>query len=196
MKMSKKLKTIISVMMMVAMVITMLPKADIVRAADGMDINFHFYDKGQKYGGKVFLQYWQEGTATFSTEVTKNADWGVNVYPLNAEASEGDDWYGVNMKGSCEGFQFLDDKPNTSKNYTGSQYNVAMKNFKGDLYFMDGVWYTENPVKKADAEKFKLIEPKEEFYLVGEDTLLGKKWDNTDLTHKFSKMQMEHFLMN
>ena len=56
MKMSKKLKTIISVMMMVAMVITMLPKADIVRAADGMDINFHFYDKGQKYGGKVFLQ--------------------------------------------------------------------------------------------------------------------------------------------
>lgn len=187
MKMSKKLKTIISVMMMVAMVITMLPKADIVRAADGMDINFHFYDKGQKYGGKVFLQYWQEGTATLSTEVTKNADWGVNVYPLNAEASEGDDWYGVNMKGSCEGFQFLDDKPNTSKNYTGSQYNVAMKNFKGDLYFMDGVWYTENPVKKADAEKFKLIEPKEEFYLVGEDTLLGKKWDNTDLTHKFSK---------
>ena len=68
MKVSKKIKKIFSVILTIAMVITMLPQGQLIKAADGMDIDIHFYDAGQAYEGKVYLQYWQPGTATISTE--------------------------------------------------------------------------------------------------------------------------------
>lgn len=174
-------------MLMVAMVVTMLPKGQFAKAAPvKMDVHFHFYDKDQKYAGKVFIQYWG-GSAELSTEETTNEDWTVKVNPLEAEASEGADWYGVTFKGTCEGFQFLDEHPNTTKNYTGSVFNAAMKDYTGDLYYMDGIWYKENPVKKTDAAKLEIIEPKDEYYMVGPKALFDSEWDNTDLSHKFTK---------
>ena len=69
MKVSKKLKQIVSVILLIAMVITMLPNGQLIKAAeDGMNINIHFYDEDAAYGGKVYLQYWQEEDATVSTE--------------------------------------------------------------------------------------------------------------------------------
>ena len=183
MKVSKKIKSIISVIVAVAMVITMLPQGQLVKAATEMDINIHFYDTDQKYAGKVYLQYWQEGTAKLSTKEEAFEAWNCNRFPLTSEEStEGADWYGVNIKGSVEGFQLLDE---TGKNYTGNFYNVAMKTYEGDLYYKDGVWYTENPVKKADAEKFKLVEKKDVFYLVG--SIIEPSWDITNLNYPLEK---------
>ena len=60
MKVSKRIKSIISVIVVVAMVITMLPQGQLVKAATEMNINIHFYDTDQKYAGrKVLLQYLQ-----------------------------------------------------------------------------------------------------------------------------------------
>ena len=57
MKVSKKLKKIVSVLLAVVLIITMLPKGQIVKAADGgMNVKFHFYDVDKKYAGKVYLQ--------------------------------------------------------------------------------------------------------------------------------------------
>ena len=128
MKVSKRIKSIISVIVAVAMVITMLPQGQLVKAATEMNINIHFYDTDQKYAGKVYLQYWQEGTATVSTKAEVFEKWKCNRFPLTSEEStEGADWYGLNIKGSVEGFQLLDE---TAENYTGNFYNVAMKNTK------------------------------------------------------------------
>ena len=87
MKVSKKIKKIFSVILTIAMVITMLPQGQLIKAADGMDIDIHFYDAGQAYEGKVYLQYWQPGTATISTEGEEFAAWNVTRYPLLSEES-------------------------------------------------------------------------------------------------------------
>ena len=74
MKVSKKGRVIISVLLTIAMVITMLPSGQLVKAADesgaaGMNINIHYYDKADAYAGKVYMQYWQPGTATVTVDV-------------------------------------------------------------------------------------------------------------------------------
>ena len=159
----------------------MLPSEQLVKAADtGMDINIHFYDKDQKYKGKVNMQYWQEATATVST-VGVAYHWGdndVKLYPLTAETdTEGADWYGINLKGSVEGFQFTDADPNTSQISTGSVYNASMASYKGDLYYRDGVWYKDNPIKNANAAKLELVTAKEVYYLVGDESLISAGWN-------------------
>lgn len=184
MKKKASFKRIISLVVVLAMVITMLPEGQLIKAAIGMDINIHFYDSKKAYAGKVFLQYWQQGTATISTEEEDFVEWGVKRYPLaSEEATEGEDWYGLNIKGSVEGFQFLneDGKLNTA----GSVYNGAMSKFTGDLYYMDGVWYEENPVKKADAKKFELATAKDVFYLVGD--IVKPSWQIANLNYPLEK---------
>ena len=184
MKAKTSYKKIISLVVTLAMIITMLPQGQLIRAATGMDINIHFYDTDQKYAGKVYMQYWQPGTATISTDVEEFEDWKVDRYPLvSEETTEGEDWYGLNIKGSVEGFQFLneDGKVNTG----GTVYNAAMKDYTGDLYYMDGTWYKENPVKNADAEKLELVTAKEVFYLVGD--IITPVWDITNLKYPLSK---------
>lgn len=184
MKAKTSYKKIISLVVTLAMIISMLPQGQLIRAATGMDINIHFYDTDQKYAGKVYMQYWQPGTATISTDVEEFEDWKVDRYPLvSEETTEGEDWYGLNIKGSVEGFQFLneDGKVNTG----GTVYNAAMKDYTGDLYYMDGTWYKENPVKNADAEKLELVTAKEVFYLVGD--IITPVWDITNLKYPLSK---------
>ena len=95
MKVSKKLKSIISAILVIAMVITLLPNGQIIKAAEGMNINIHFYDKDKAYAGKVYMQYWQPGTATVSTKKEHFDSWDVDRYPLEDEsATQGEDWYG------------------------------------------------------------------------------------------------------
>lgn len=193
MKVSKKLKKIVSVLLAVVLIITMLPKGQIVMAADGgMNVTFHFYDVDKTYAGKVYLQYWG-GSAEISfnkeaVEPETYSPWNVQCYPLTSEeATEGEDWYGLEVKGSMEGFQFFDVDPDKSKNCSGNVYNASMASYEGDLYFKEGKWYTENPVKNEDAAELKLLEPKMEFYLVGDQSLLGANWDPKDTTHRFTE---------
>lgn len=186
MKVSKKLKQIVSVILLIAMVITMLPNGQLIKAADdGMNIDIHFYDKDAAYGGKVYLQYWQEGTATVSTEGEKFAAWDdVTRYPLSAEAEEGENWYGLNIKGSVEGFQFLNE--DGTENTKGKGYQPGMKNYEGDLYYYEGKWYEENPVKNPNAEVKDLsVEPENVFYLVG--SIADAEWEAKSKTYPLEK---------
>lgn len=184
MKVRASYKKIISLVVALAMIITMLPQGQLVQAATGMDINIHFYDTDKKYAGKVYLQYWDPGTATISTEKEVFETWKADRYPLKSEeATEGADWYGLNIKGSVNGFQFLneDGKLNTG----GKGYNAAMKDYTGDLYYKDGTWYKENPVNKADAEKLELVTAKEVFYLLGD--IVPSEWSLEKLDYPLSK---------
>ena len=185
MKVSKKLKSIISAILLIAMVITLLPNGQIIKAAEGMNVNIHFYDKDKAYAGKVYMQYWQPGTATVSTKEEDFADWNVKRYPLESETeTEGEDWYGLNLQGSVEGFQFLDETG--KQNTNGSVYLPGMKKYQGDLYYMDGKWYTENPVKNKDAKEAELnVKTKDVFYLVG--NIANAKWSATDTTYPLTK---------
>lgn len=185
MKVSKKLKSIISAILVIAMVITLLPNGQIIKAAEGMNINIHFYDKDKAYAGKVYMQYWQPGTATVSTKKEHFDSWDVDRYPLEDEsATQGEDWYGLNLQGSVQGFQFLDETG--KQNTNGTVYLPGMKEYQGDLYYMDGKWYTENPVKNKDAKEADLnVEAKEVFYLVGD--IAKAKWEATDTTYPLTK---------
>lgn len=169
MKVSKKLKQIVSVILLIAMVITMLPNGQLIKAAeDGMNINIHFYDEDAAYGGKVYLQYWQEEDATVSTEGELFKDWNVTRHPLISEAeTEGENWYGITIQGSVEGFQFLN---TDGSEKTGDCYQPGMKDYEGnDLYYKNGNWYEENPVNNSSAQaKDFSMEPAKVFYLVGD----------------------------
>lgn len=183
-----------------AMMITMLPanqvkaeqgqkavvnkEATTVNAEEGMDINLHYYDSEKAYDGKVYFQYWDDAkAATITTSGEAITVWDtVKVYPLVSEvATEGEDWYGLNIKGKVAGYQFLNQDGAKS---TGSVYNKAMEGYKGNLYYKDGIWYTTNPVINKDAEKLTLIEPKEEYYVVGD--IVSTKW-SLESTSQLSK---------
>lgn len=185
MKVSKKLQSIIGVILAIAMVITMLPNGQLVLAADKkMDVNIHFYDDGS-YGGNVYFQYWDEGNATISTEESKEyfASWSCNRYPLVSETDqEGEGWYGLNVKGTMTGFQFLN---KDASKYTGNVYGSLMSDFT-ELYYKEGKWYTENP-DKNNAAKEAVVKPelKEEYYLVG--SIGGATWSDKDTSHPLKK---------
>lgn len=173
-----------------AMMVTMLP-ANAVKAAQeeksvvnkeiatvnadqGMDINIHYYDSEKAYEGKVYLQYWDNAEdATITTTGEAITVWdSATAYPLASEAAtEGEDWYGLNIKGKVVGFQFLNVDGSKA---TGSVYNKALENYAGDLYYKDKTWYTSNPVKNTDAEPLKLVEAKDEYYVVGD--IVSTKW--------------------
>ena len=195
MKVSKKLKQIVSVILLIAMVITMLPNGQLIKAAeDGMNINIHFYDEDAAYGGKVYLQYWQEEDATVSTEGELFKDWNVTRHPLISEAeTEGENWYGITIQGSVEGFQFLN---TDGSEKTGDCYQPGMKDYEGnDLYYKNGNWYEENPVNNSSAQaKDFSMEPAKVFYLVGdiadaEWSAKSKKYplkEQTDTTYRIT----------
>lgn len=185
MKVSKKLKSVISAILVIVMVITVLPKEQLILAADKkMDVNIHFYDDGS-YGGTVYFQYWEEGNATISTEESKEhfEKWSCTRYPLVSEAEkEGEGWYGLNVKGTMTGFQFLN---KDASKYTGNVYGSLMADFT-ELYYKDGKWYTENPEKNSDAEE-AVVKPelKEEYYLVG--SIGDATWSEKDTSHPLKK---------
>ena len=78
------------------------------------------------------------------------ASWNCNRYPLVSETDkEGEGWYGLNVKGTMTGFQFLN---KDATKYTGNVYGSLMSDFT-ELYFKDGKWYTENPDKNSDAKE-------------------------------------------
>lgn len=186
MKVSKKLKSVISVILAVAMIITVLPSGQLILAADKkMDVNIHFYDDGS-YGGKVYFQYWDEGNATISTEESKERfeKWSCTRYPLVSETDkEGDGWYGLNAKGTMTGFQFLNED---ASKYSGNVYGSLMADFT-DLYYKNDKWYTENPDKNSDAKEavVKPTELKEEYYLVG--SIGDATWSDKDTSHPLKK---------
>lgn len=191
-------KKVISLMVAIAMMITVLPgnqaqaanktavvenDAVAVNQEAGMNINIHFYDTDEAYDGMVYLQYWDDPTvATISTEGEEFKAWGVTRYPLEDESEEeGEDWYGLNMQGKVVGFQFLSE--DGSKN-TGTVYNKALENYTGDLYYKDGVWYTSNPVENVDAERLQLVTLQEVFYLVGSIAPTGWSLESTSQLSK------------
>ena len=172
MKKYKLTRKILSVIMVIAMFVTLLPVTTPVIAADtGMYVTLHVYNgtEGGLGYDAVYMEYWQVGTATITNATEKYFDtWGKTIYQLTAE---GNDWYTLTIQGSVEGFQFLNS--DGSKNTSGKGYEANMADYSGDLYYKNSAWYKN----EACTERLTTFESYPPFLLVGD--IPGIAWDQT-----------------
>lgn len=166
--MKRFLKKAASMCLVVVMMITMMQSSLgqnlTAKAAEGAatNIRIHFYNE---YNWTIpTVQYWGGDAviAENSAEATEIAGWnGAVGYPMTAEMTkdaDGNDiatnWYTLQMKGTFNGFQFLDLNAPGDGNTGGKGYDVNMAQFSGetptDLYCMfnkstgyECVWYTD-----------------------------------------------------
>lgn len=142
---------------------------DLREVVGNMDVQLHVYNGAEGGLGydEVYLQYWQAGSAEITNATEEYFEnWKCNRYKLT---DEGDDWYGITMKGSMQGFNLLDKEG--KKQING--FESKMTEFQGELWYRNEALYTDN----ACTTRLTPFPTDLTFLLVGE--FPGTAWDQT-----------------
>ena len=156
---------LLSVFLSLALVVSLLPGGFslVAEAAEtgSMYVTLHFNNSSWEWASPA-IQYWN-GTPELSDagETVAIPGWGGVEGTLLTAEEDNEGWYKITLKGSIEGFQFLDfESPDATK--TGSAYESTMATCTGetptDLYFntADSKWYLDSAYETPMPVYYKL----------------------------------------